>query len=249
MSDLHHYLVVVHIAIGAVALVLFWVPVLTRKGSPLHRRVGRWYVTAMTLVSISAIASSLMVLADPIGIRQPDATLSAERIEELAMLYRSMSLFLLMLGVLVFVSLRHGIMALQARNQPDLLRQPAHRALIVLLGVLGLAVGIIGIVLSQLLLIIFAVISVTAAIGSWRDGGLNMSEHRNRIIAHLSSIIGTGIGAYTAFFAFGGARFLREWLPGQWQVIPWVLPAIIGTVFITRWKRQYQRPVSAENAR
>ena len=31
-----------HLVAGAIALILFWVPALTRKGGVVHRRAGRW---------------------------------------------------------------------------------------------------------------------------------------------------------------------------------------------------------------
>ncbi|MEL6215044.1 MAG: hypothetical protein AAFQ99_05130, partial [Pseudomonadota bacterium] len=61
------------------------------------------------------------------------------------------------------------------------------------------------------------------------------------VFAHLNGLLGTGIGAYTAVFAFGGSRLLAELLPGQLQVIPWVTPAIVGTIAVARMKRHYVR--------
>ncbi|MEJ2159038.1 MAG: hypothetical protein P8X53_00945 [Chromatiales bacterium] len=39
----------------------------------------------------------------------------------------------------------------------------------------------------------------------------------------------------------GGSRLLADALTGQWQVVPWVLPSIIGTISISRLHRPYQR--------
>ncbi|MDH3945103.1 MAG: hypothetical protein OET45_00430 [Chromatiales bacterium] len=39
----------------------------------------------------------------------------------------------------------------------------------------------------------------------------------------------------------GGSRLLADVLTGQWQVVPWVLPSIIGTIAISRLHRPYQR--------
>ena len=63
----------------AVALVLFWVPVAARKGSPLHVRAGRYYSTVMYAVSATAFVASVMVLIDPIGIRRPGETATSAR--------------------------------------------------------------------------------------------------------------------------------------------------------------------------
>ena len=71
MPNFYNSLLFVHVLIGAASLVLFWVPVATRKGSLWHRRAGRWYANAMYAVSISAFVMSTMMLIDPVGSREP----------------------------------------------------------------------------------------------------------------------------------------------------------------------------------
>jgi len=239
MPLLHTYLVNAHIAVGALALVLFWIPLAVRKGSPTHVKVGRVYVIAMYVVALTAFAASLMVLADPIGVQQPTASLNAEQATQLAERFRVFSVFLLMLSILVFTSLRHGLLALRERIESGVLRTKVHRALITVLVTTAVVVGGVGIAFQQILLIIFAVVGTVAGIGMLQDIRRDMTNPKARIYAHLNSLIGTGIGAYTAFFAFGGARFFNELLPGQWQTIPWVLPAIIGTFAVSRLRRQF----------
>jgi uncharacterized membrane protein len=241
MKTLHSLLVYSHIAAGAIALVLFWIPALARKGSRLHVGAGKIYVVTMYAVSITAFVASVMVLADPLGIRVPGEDLTPERADALTMRFRTFSLFLLMLSILVLTSLRHGIVALRERMRPGSLAHPSHRALILSLGGLALTVGVIGLLNGQLLLVIFAAIGVTGATGMYRDSRKRSPGPRDLVTAHFNGLIGSGIGAYTAFFAFGGSRLLGDLLPGQWQVIPWVLPAIIGTVMIRRLERRDAR--------
>ncbi len=71
MTSLHGLPVNTHVLCGAASLVLSWIPVIARKGSPTHVRAGRCYKTAMYVVSISAFCASVMVFADPVGIRCP----------------------------------------------------------------------------------------------------------------------------------------------------------------------------------
>lgn len=250
MTTLHTALVNTHIAVGAVALLLFWVPVVARKGSPLHVRSGKLYATAMYVVTGTAFVASVMVLIDPVGIRRPGLELDGEEAAELAAAFRMFSLFLLMLSVLVFTSLRHGIRALGARTEPGLLRAPPHRAQIVVLGLLGVAVGSIGLANVQWLLIIFGGLSVLGAIGMYRETTIAALSPTEAIVAHLGGLIGSGVGAYTAFFAFGGSRFLRELLPGQWQVLVWIIAPVVGTYAAHRLSRRYRKqvPVGAAGA-
>src|SRR5699024_6890814 len=44
-----------HIIGGFVALFIFWVPIVTRKGGKVHRGAGWVYVASMSAVSISAL--------------------------------------------------------------------------------------------------------------------------------------------------------------------------------------------------
>lgn len=247
MLLLHKTLIQLHIICGAASLLLFWMPVLSRKGSRWHVRSGQLYNVAMTVVAVCGLLSSVMVLIDPLAIRHPGAVIEAERAASLAWRYRTFSLFLLMLSVLVLTSLRHGTLSLRERRQPGALGAPSHQALVLSLGVLGLMVGALGGLRGQMLLLIFGGISLASAVGLQRDIWAARRGEANLLTAHLGSMIGSGIGAYTGFFAFGGARYLADWLPGQWQIIPWVLPSVIGLVAIRRLKRRYlsSRPLSS----
>ena len=240
MHTIHSLLIDAHIAIGSIALILFWVPVFAKKGSRVHVKFGKVYVSAMYAVVVTAFVASVLVLIDPIAAEPPGRDLDIEASQRFRERARNFSLFLLMLSVLVFTSLRHGILALRARVDSDALSRPVHRATIGLLLLLGVGVGLIGIRAGLILLMVFSGISIAGAIGMFRDTRANMRKRNERIAAHLNALIGTGIGAYTAFFAFGGSRFFAELLPGQWQVIPWVLPSVIGTIAIRRLVKRYQ---------
>jgi hypothetical protein len=239
MTTLHGLLVNTHIVIGTIALLLFWVPAIARKGSPLHVGAGRVYAYCMYAVTASAFVASLMVIADPLGIRFPDGLPAGADAARAAAGNRAGSLFLLMLSVLVFASVRHGMAALRERTRPGTLSQSAHRALLAALAVLAVISIGLGLHFRYLLLIIFGVVGLLAAIGMLRETRKPGMSSRELVVVHLNGMIGSGIGAYTAFFAFGGRSFLGELLPGQWQVIPWVLPTVIGVIAGSRISRRW----------
>lgn len=245
MTALHSFLVTSHIVVGAAALLLFWIPVLAKKGSRLHVGAGKAYTTAMYIVSITAFIASVIVLVDPIGIRRPGEVYDMATAAQLAERFRIGSLFLLMLSVLVFSSVHHGLMVLRERHAPGILKTPWHRGMIVVLGLLGLGVAIIGVRSEAILLMIFGGISMFASFGMFRETLPERLDNRERVVAHLGGLIGSGIGAYTAFFAFGGSRFFAELLPGQWQVVSWVIAPVIGTIAINRLSRRYRAPKRA----
>ena len=249
MHSLHHWLEVAHIVAGAIALVVFWLPALARKGSPAHVRYGRWYAGTMLAVSASALTLAALVLADPLAIRYPDGFPAGADPAQLAGASRRGAWFLLMLGLLVFASVRHGQRVLAVRADRQRLRVPTHLATIAAPGLTGLWVLNIGVRSESLLLLIFSVVAMIGSLGMLQYALRRTVGPREWVIEHFGSMIGSGIGAYTAFFAFGGARLASEWLGGNLKVIPWVLPAIIGTIvsarLATRYRRRFERAEAA----
>lgn len=240
MYLLHKSLLFLHIAIGSVALIVFWLPVFARKGSPFHKRAGRWFAYGMYAVAVSGLLMSTLSLIDPLGVRMAGAELSMAEAFANAERVRVFSVFLLMLSVLVFVSVRHSILALRAKADRQALRRPAHVGTLVTLGVLGVTVGVVGVVYDELLLMIFAVLGVVASVGMLRYTFKPTLTRNEWWIEHLSNIIGGGIGAYTAFFAFGGRELFGHLLTGNLQVVPWILPSIVGVAFTIRLSRHYR---------
>jgi hypothetical protein len=245
-SHTHDALLVLHLVAGGAALVVFWLPVAARKGSRLHRSAGRWFAWLMYAVTSSAAVMSLLLLADPLGVRYPDGLPDGGEPGALAVAVRVGALFLLMLALLVGASLRHGVLALAARRDPTVVRRPLHLALLFVLLTVAAFTAWAGIRYESLLLQIFAVLGAVSG-GRMLVEALGRPPHGEQdalwMRAHLRGMLVGGIGAYTAFFAFGGSHLFSEWLPGQWQIVPWVLPSVIGGAMIHGWSRRYrQRP-------
>lgn len=241
MHTTHQALLYAHIGIGLLAIIAFWIPVATKKGSRLHVRAGQFYSWTMYGVVATAFTMCIMVLVDPIGVIAGTQFLEPDEAWRLQARARSFSSFLLMLSLLVLSALRHGLMSLQLKTDADILRRGSHRALIIALGVVSIIVGYFGVTQGQVLSMVFAVLGINGSIQMFRDTLRTSWTPGERIFAHLNGLLGTGIGAYTAVFAFGGSRLLSELLPGQLQVIPWVAPAIVGTIMISRMKERYVR--------
>lgn len=245
MIALHQTALYAHIAIGAIALIVFWIPMAARKGSPLHRKAGRYFLWGMTTVAISGVALSSMSLIDPIGTRFGDDVVEMERAFAVAANVREFSLFLLMLSVLVYASARHATLVLAARDDRSALRTPWHVSVMAATGVLGVATGLVG--LSALgesgrapLLLVFAVLGIANAARMLRYTFKAQIAPREWLLEHISFAVGCGVAAYTAFAAFGGRALLGELLPGQWQMLPWILPTVIGTTYARYASRPYQ---------
>lgn len=241
---IHQFSFYIHVIIGAVSLVVFWLPIVAKKGSAFHKKSGNWFVWGMYSVSISGLLMSILVLIDPVAVRLPSDTLSEEKLARLIALNREASIFLLMLSVLVFNNVKQSIWVLRAKNDREKLKSSSHLLMIAGLGILGVVVGALGISRSNLLFQIFAGICIINAVGMTHYIYKSTLQSREWIIAHLGNIFGAGIGAYTAFFAFGGRRFFSEILAGNLQIIPWVLPAIIGIlatrIYTVKYRKQFR---------
>jgi uncharacterized membrane protein len=98
-ETLHTALLWPHIALGSVALLSMWVPLLSRKGSKLHRRAGWVYVAAMAVVSLTALGMSALWLSSGL----PDD--------------RSRGLFFGFLGLLSANNNLYGLRALRLKRR------------------------------------------------------------------------------------------------------------------------------------
>ena len=241
---IHQFAFYLHIIAGSLAMIVFWLPMLAKKGSANHVKYGHYFVNGMYAVSISGFIMTVLVLIDPIGVRAPDRNLSIEAATNLAYQSRLFAGFLLMLSILVFNSVRHSVLVLRAKADRELLRTPLHIGLFLVLGLVGLIMGYIGTVQGVVLFQIFAGLCIVNAIGTIRYIFKAEVKKREWIIAHLGSILGAGIGAYTAFFVFGGSRLFSHFVSSNGQVFLWVFPGIVGTIgsiYLTKkYRRQYR---------
>lgn len=244
MSIAYTTLLFFHIAIGFVSLVLFWIPMMVKKGSAFHKRSGHWYAKAMYAVGFSALALALMLMIDPIGFKYSGANFSQEELPRVIASVKDSSLFLLAISVLVLVSVRHGLQTIRAKGNHALMRRADHLTINIVLLAVGIWLGIIATGGSPMsvLFYIFATLCVLSAIGNLRFSLTASVTRPQQIIAHITGIIGAGIGSHTAFFVFGANRVLSELLSGYAAIVPWVLPAVIGNIIIWRQAKRYRRP-------
>ncbi|MDP2715405.1 hypothetical protein [Rheinheimera sp.] len=245
MLTLHTTLLYLHIALGAVALLLYWLPVIARKGSKLHINAGKVFYYLMLIVSGSGIVLSLLGLYDPVGIYTAGKHMTTEQIQRMLIWRIPVSQFLLLLSLLTWVTVRHAMGVLRAKSDRRMLRRWFYQGPVLLLFPTALYVAYQGITLGMPLLIIFAVVSfITASTISFYVYKAEI-QPRGWIIEHFSSMVGSGIAVYTAFFAAGGRRMLAEILPGQWQLVSWLAAPVIGITAMILLTGYYKRRYKA----
>lgn len=226
MTYLHSSLFILHIIFGSTALILFWVPMYTKKGQLNHKKFGRYYRNVMYAVAGTGAVMAALVLAIPLTIKHEYA--DRENAAQIAESIRYFWSFLLYLALLSYTSTKHGDAVLRAKENRAKLRTFAYVAPIALLFACGpLFIGI-GIVRSNVLHTVFGILGMLISTGMLRYIYRKSVGVRAYILEHVGSMIGSGIGAYTAFLAFGGRQFLDA--AGGYQVIFWIAPGVIGSV-------------------
>ena len=154
---LHQFAFYIHILAGSLSLIVFWLPLWTKKGNKNHRRIGQVFVYTMYVLAFSGVFMSSLVIVDPMSVRNITANLTAEETANFIYRNRVMAGFLFMLSVLVFCNVRQSILVLKVKANRSELKSPLHLSSLLFLGLLGLGLGYIGLIKSILLFEIFAV--------------------------------------------------------------------------------------------
>jgi len=227
-----------HIVCGTIALFIFWYPLFVKKGSPNHNRFGGYYAKLMYLVGWSGVVCCTLVLLDPLAIRQV-ADLSGEQLQRFVQRNRGLAMFLLMLSVLTIFSIYHGLAVLRVKAKRQQLKNITHLGLLGVLLACSIMTLALGLQVGNTLLIVFALLGGVLALASLRYIFKKTIKPRQWIIEHLGSMLGSGVGVYTAFSSVGGRHVLLELLGNGGIIISWIAPAVIGSVGIAWASRKF----------
>ena len=209
----------VHVAGGSVALLSMFIPILSRKGGPAHRRAGWVFVGGMTVVCVTALllsANRFLTDASPVG--------------------REFSMLLFYIAILTGAGIWAGMRVLRAKD-----RQTRGAAIdIAMAGLLagsGALTAGYGFATGHPLFIAFSLIGLingSAELSYWLR---RPTVHMHWWLAHMGNMLGACIAATTAFAIFGGRRL---GIPGD-SLLTWLGPTIIGLPTIFIWTRYYRR--------
>ena len=249
MQSLHQLSFYLHVAIGAFALLVFWIPVFVRKGSFSHKRFGRVFASAMYAVAFSGLIMSSLDMALPLsGHPPPESDMSVQAQSAMAQNIRLFALFLFSLSILVLATTRQGWLAIQNKAERSSLRSPLHVALnggLVLIGAILLLTGVLN---NQWLFSIFGGFEIVVGVTQLHYSFKPQLKPQEWWIEHLGGMSASGIAAYTAFFVFGGSRVINRIFAGafaDFQILLWIAPGVAGGVAITLLSRRYARRFAA----
>ena len=212
-----------HVVSGFAALTLFWIPVLVKKGSREHRKIGRLYVFAMFAVAISALYLSI-------------ENILSNRIP--------MGLFLGYLSLLTARPLILGIMCLKCKTRLKSSYSKIHILTSTIVAFTGICLLFYGFTTTNslaLVIIAFGIIGSSTTIPDmFRMRSARYSaESKQWLSDHISCMGVAGIAAHTAFLVFGSQSLFPPIQNSFISITLWVSPTIIGLIAIKVAKNKY----------
>ncbi len=238
MATIFSLFLVLHIAAGFIALILFWAQAAGRKGGARHRLLGQYYQRLMWTVVFSAVILCV------IRITQGN-TIGA--------------MFLLFLALITAKPLWIGTKVLELRTKSQRATNLTRYNQVTL--VFNLVIVVTG---GAMLLCGLKSSGQSFAVLMMIFGGLGLSNLSDLIASlksmrseaaidwmreHIVSMGTSGIAAHTAFLVFGASRLLPNVVTqSSWSFIPWVAPAVVGTILIRRAVHKYQPEQNAKAA-
>ncbi len=234
--DVFHAFITLHIITGATGLIAFWVPVITKKGSLIHRRAGRVFTWTMLITGTAAIGISICTLIDPIATHpqlRNHVVFSDPNLVSAIFGWMMLGLAILTINLAwygwlcvkhkrahaknrewrnLFLQVATFIAATNCAWQGYLVNQP-----------LMLGMSFIG--WATVATNLFFIYKPTVGANDW-------------LKEHIKALVGAGISVYTAFFAFGAVRTFPAF---ALHPILWAIPLSVGLFLIIYFQRKVAR--------
>ncbi|MGG7621663.1 DUF2306 domain-containing protein [Bacillus coreaensis] len=214
---------ILHIAAGFLALILFWIPLVTKKGGKVHNKVGWVYVFAMAFVSFSAFyMGCYRVLFDE--------TADATKV--------SFSWFLIFISILSGATCWYGIRVLRFKKRKERHRSWIDLFVSSLLLISGIGIAWYGFKIGTSLITYFPLLGVFLG-GSQLYYWLRKPvKNMHWLFEHLSGMIACSISTVTAFTVFGAPRLLN--IPSS-SLFLWFLPTVILVPVLILFTIKYEK--------
>jgi hypothetical protein len=244
MAELFQILRWLHIAVGSIALIVFWIPAFAKKGGKLHIRAGWVYVACMGIVVVTAFSMSGLAFTIPMVIRRISQPLEGAALNEFLLRQRIFATFLGYLALVTLAPLWQGVFAIRTRKNPSSMRTPFALFINIAMMLGGFAVVVIGIRYSSGPLIGLSPIGPFLAYGNLRYLLRGPQTRMGWWYEHLVAMIATGIAGYTAFVVFGASRTVHFLQSGPLATFFWVLPTVVGTpaifIIVAYYRRKFK---------
>jgi uncharacterized membrane protein len=226
MDRLFQMVLAVHIAAGAVALSVFWIPLVTKKGGRTHRRVGWVYVGAAATLAVTGFLSCIPLVSSGSPLR-----------------WRA-GIFLAYVSVLAGASAQFGVRALWTKGRAGVSRNAIDLVPPLLLVAGGVALGAFGIHRSTVLYVLFAALGVLVGVAHLRFWVTPPVRRRAWFLAHMNGMGTSCITTVTAFVVVNARRFGMH----TFDLALWAGPIAVLAVGLAIWRRYYARCLMANDA-
>lgn len=214
---------VLHIIGGFTALVLLWIPIITKKGGKLHNQSGWLYVWAMALVSFSAFYMGIYRIFF-------DTHPTPER--------TSFSWFLIFIALLSAASSYYGIRVLRYKRRTERHRHPLDIFVSLLLLCAGTGISLYGFINGLALITYFPLIGIFVALTQLMYWFRPPVRKMHWVFEHFSGMLTCCISTVTAFLVFGAPRLLN--IESQ-NMLLWFLPTILFVPLMIGFSIHYSR--------
>ncbi|GAA0330445.1 hypothetical protein GCM10008967_21180 [Bacillus carboniphilus] len=223
MEGLFNILRVLHIIGGFTALLVFWIPIVTKKGGKIHRRVGWIYVGGMIAVSISAFYMGFY-------------RIFTTEVDDIGMY--SFSWFLIFISILSGASAYYGLRVLKQKKRISRHQNVLDLSFSILLILSGVGIGIYGWTIDVALITWFPLLGIVLGSVQLAYWLRKPSKKMHWFFEHISGMLACCIATITAFLVFGGPRLLN--IEGD-SILLWFLPTILLTPVIIGYSVYYNK--------
>ncbi|MFC0270539.1 DUF2306 domain-containing protein [Metabacillus herbersteinensis] len=229
MEFLFNILKIVHIFGGFLALFVFWIPIVTKKGGRVHRISGWLYVGGMVTVAISAFYMGIYrIFLDP--------STSSEDV--------SFSWFLIFIAILSSAAAYYGIRVLRFKKRKTRHRHALDLGYPLLLVFSGICMSVYGFLSDFPLLLWFPIVGILLGISQLFYWIQAPKKKMHWWFEHLAGMLACCISTITAFTVFGAPRLLGL---ESVSIIIWFLPTILITPLIIGLSIYYSKKFSGSN--
>lgn len=212
-----------HIVSGFLALIVLWLPMVTRKGRKLHRQTGWVFVISMTAIAVTAFYMGVYRIVWDAG-TEPDSI--------------SFSWFLIFIAILSGATAWYGVRVLRFKRRETPHREPLDLFFSLLLLIASIGIIVYGWAIHFQLLQYFPIIGLFLG-GSqlyyWLSKPKSMSHW---VVEHIVGMLSCCIAVITAFIVFGAPRLLQV---ESVHLLLWFLPTIIFVPLIIVLTNYYGR--------
>lgn len=220
--------VLMHIACGVVALATYWMAALSKKGSPLHKGVGKVYLASMVGIVLTSLvlAGNAFLAGQPIG-----------------------GTFLAYLVVITATAMWGGWRAIRRKRDQGRFRDGTYVAVALLNILSGLVVFAFGLQVGNALLMGFCWVGVVVG-GQmlWRTWK-PLDEAKWWLREHIGAMLGCGVATHVAFLSIGVNRLTAVLgIDANLGLLPWFGPiaaAVAAGVWLDRKYLAKPRPRQA----